>query len=96
MKKRFFTIFLALVAGVVTLFASDTQVDGIFYVFNGLSLWRTASGKYHITMKSVPSSVHVFQVFSPTRFTTQRRRWTMTAPTMHFSKFSPSTRAYIG
>ena len=34
MKKRIFTFFLMLVAGVVTLFASDTQVDGIWYKFN--------------------------------------------------------------
>ena len=33
-KKKLFTLFFALVASVGTMFASDTQVDGIWYNFN--------------------------------------------------------------
>ena len=34
MRRKLFTFFLALVAGVGTMFASDTSVDGIWYNFN--------------------------------------------------------------
>ena len=34
MRRKLFTLFLALVAGVGTMFASDTSVDGIWYNFN--------------------------------------------------------------
>ena len=44
MKKKIFTLFLALVASVGTMFASDTQVDGIWYDFDEEDL--TASVTY--------------------------------------------------
>lgn len=45
MKKKIFILFFALVASVGILFASDTQVDGIWYDFNSSDL--TASVTYH-------------------------------------------------
>ena len=44
MKKKIFTFFLALVASVGTIFASNTQVDGIWYDFD--SSTKTASVTY--------------------------------------------------
>ena len=48
MKQKLFTFFLALVASVSTIYASDTQVDGIWYDFD--SSTETASvtnGRYY-------------------------------------------------
>ena len=67
MKKRFFTIFLALVAGVVTLFASDTQVDGIFYVFNSSS--KTATVTYRGSSYSSYSNEYTGAVIIPASVT---------------------------
>ena len=44
MTKKFFSFFLALIAGAGTVFASNTQVDGIWYNFNSSS--NTASVTY--------------------------------------------------
>ena len=38
MKTKLFTLFLALVAGAGTMFASDTEVNGIWYDFDGENL----------------------------------------------------------
>ena len=42
--KKIFTFFLALVASVSAIYASDTPVDGIWYDFDNLS--KTASVTY--------------------------------------------------
>ena len=44
MKKKIFTLFLALVASAGIIFASDTQVDGIWYDFN--KSYKTATVTY--------------------------------------------------
>ena len=44
MKQKLFTFFLAMVASVGAIYASDTQVDGIWYVFD--SSTKTASVTY--------------------------------------------------
>lgn len=49
MRKNFFTFFLALVTSVGTMFASDIQVDGIWYNFdrNNLTAFVTYRGYYY-------------------------------------------------
>lgn len=63
MKQKIFILFLTLIAGVETFFASDTQVDGIWYNFD--SNTKTASvtyrGSYYSNeysgSVSIPSSI---------------------------------------
>ena len=45
MKKKLFTLLLAVAASVGTMFASDTQVNGIWYNFNSTN--KTAEVTYH-------------------------------------------------
>ena len=77
MKKRFFTIFLALVAGVVTLFASDTQVDGIFYVFNSSS--KTATVTYRGSSYSSYSNEYTGAVIIPASVTYNNSVYSVTS-----------------
>ena len=49
MKQKLFTLFLALIAGVGIIYASDTQVDGIWYDFDESNKTATVTyrGEYY-------------------------------------------------
>ena len=63
MKQKLFTLLLAVAASVGTMFASDTQVDGIWYDFDNST--KTASVTYHGRSYSSYSHEYLGKVVIP-------------------------------
>ncbi len=64
MKTKLFSLFLMLTIGIGTIFASDTQVDGIYYNFNNTTLTAEVTyqgndrySQYYTGIVIIPSSV---------------------------------------
>ena len=67
MKTKLFTLLLAVAASIGTVFASDTQVDGIWYDFDGSS--KTASVTYRGSSYSSYSNEYTGSVVIPASVT---------------------------
>ena len=77
MKKKLFTLLLAVAASVGTMFASDIQVDGIWYNFNGTN--KTAVVTYQGSSYSTYSNEYAGVVTIPASVTYRGTTYSVTS-----------------